>query len=362
MRRNLLKEASSKIGRLIVEAERGSSEAYKEALGLVKQAIIDAFEDWEHFLVGTGRYEGKSFSTWTPENRTKLKPTEASVGAIKRTTSYIVAAFLNEDSVHWKEAHVGYQGWGPRAELSEDIRPEFRDIAAKWGTLNKLCHIAAKNAYWELYKKYKNAEGLDFGQPEVSNDLKMHRDWYLKAEENIKKYSDLLNTTPKGEKDKYGRSLRKVYYDALMKAKDDSKTWGERGGSTDWTKRWDKWKDSEGKLNHMLYKLDVFFKIKSQKGVWCGAYKQSFVDRVDVDSMGWMIERAIKDACAKLNKEAKKDWDFERQMEEEKWQAAAAETERWQREHRSSGNHMVDQDDYEARQQALRRRGYGRRY
>lgn len=287
MRRNLLKEASSKIGSLIVEAERGSSEAYKEALGLVKQAIIDAFEDWEHFLVGTGRYEGKSFSTWTPENRTKLNVVEANLGAIKRTTSYIVAAFLNEDSVHWKEARVGYQGWGPRPELSEDIRPEFRDIASKWGTLNKLCHIAAKNAYWELYKKYKNAEGLDFGEPPVRDDLKQARRVYLDAQARIKRYSDLLNTTGKGEKDEWGRSLRKQYYDSLMRAKKDVEWWGERGGSTDWSKSWDKWRTPDGKLNHMLYKLDVFFRIKSQKGVWCGAYKRGFVEKFDVDSMGW---------------------------------------------------------------------------
>lgn len=128
--------------------------------------------------------------------------------------------------------------------------------------------------------------------------------------------------------------------------------YGDRGGENDPTAAWDRWKNKDGGINTAMMRLDYFFKNKSTKGQWLGAYQRAFEPRIDEEHLGWAIQEAIKDGIAKIHVKA--------------WEAKKAEDDEWYEMMAkdvtppgSSGNAMVDAHERAEREGNSR---WGRRY
>lgn len=349
MTENPLKKVERKLGRLIMEAaseiDPTSPQAFGLAISTVKDAIVEAFEEYIDMCEAQGEFEGNDFFKKLIKDRNN--PTQTILQCIKKEVKYIAAAFTKTDSETYKYAHSRGGGSFDRVP-AEDIRPEFSQIVSNWGTLQKVCRKAAVKAFWELYNKYKNYVSEDFTTP--NDNITDHRRHYLYFQEEIEKYKKLLDETPKGAVNKYGDSLRKQYYDSLKHAQERQAWYGERGGAKDPLKAWDRWRNEDGGVNTMMMRLDFIFKQESQKGKWCGAYKTSFVQRIDENNLGWAISQAIKDAIAKIHNDA---WNEKKAEDDEWYRMMAKDT----LPKGSSGNAMVDAQDWEDKKKELRRRG-----
>lgn len=349
MTKNPLKKVEKKLERLITEAtsqiDPNSPQAFGLAIAAVKDAIVEAFEYVIDMYEARGEFESeKLFKNLATGSNNPMKPF---LQCIRKATNYIAAAFTKTDSETYKNTH-SRAGGSYRRIPTEDIRPEFGQITSNWGTLQKVCRKAAVKAFWELYNKYKNYVSEDFTTP--NNNITQERRYYLEYQQEIEKYQKLMDETPKGAVDKHGNLLRKMYWDRLNDLKKHQRWYGERGGDKDPLKAWDRWRNEEGGVNTMMMLIDGLFKAESQRGKWLGAYKNSYVKKIDENNLGWAISDAIKEAIAKIHNDAWK----QKKEEDDAWYEMMA---RDLTPPGSSGNAMVDAQDWEDKQKEMRRRG-----